>query len=137
MISISEAAVVDDELVDAFARLIPQLSRSNPPPDAEALTRIVTSEASTLLLARDEDGRIVGSMTLAMFEIPTGVRAWIEDVVVDESARGQGVAGRRQPGRGQPDGPAPSRPTSGQSPRRRRISSEMAGTTLWRSAITA
>ncbi len=93
MISISEVQTVDDELVSAFALLIPQLSRSNPAPDAEALRAIVESEASTLLIARDDeaDGRIVGSMTLAMFLIPTGRRAWIEDVVVDGDARGKGV----------------------------------------------
>jgi ribosomal protein S18 acetylase RimI-like enzyme len=33
----------------------------------------------------------VGSLTLATFPIPTGVRAWIEDVVVDSGARGHGV----------------------------------------------
>ena len=93
MISISEAQIVDDELVAAFELLTPQLSRSNPAPDAEALRAIVESEASTLLIARDEerDGVIVGSITLAMFLIPTGRRAWIEDVVVDGDARGQGV----------------------------------------------
>ena len=42
-------------------------------------------------MARDGDGRIVGTLTLAVFPIPTGVRAWIEDVVVDDSARGSGV----------------------------------------------
>lgn len=82
---------VDDELVEAFARLIPQLSKSNPPPTAEQLQAIVDSEASTLLIARDDDGTILGSMTLAMFLIPTGLRAWIEDVVVDGDARGKGV----------------------------------------------
>jgi ribosomal protein S18 acetylase RimI-like enzyme len=81
---------VTDEVVDAFARLIPQLSSSNPPPTRSQLEILVTSEASTLFLARVE-GRIVGSLTLAMFRIPTGVRAWIEDVVVDEQARGHGV----------------------------------------------
>ena len=91
MITISEATEVDDVLVDAFAKLIPQLSRSSPPPTAEVLEAITRSEASSLLLATNEEGVIVGSMTLAMFRIPTGVRAWIEDVVVDESARGQGV----------------------------------------------
>lgn len=93
MISISEAQSVDDELVAAFEVLIPQLSRSNPPPSAAELSAIVDSEASTLLIARDDerDGAIVGSMTLAMFLIPTGRRAWIEDVVVDENARGKGV----------------------------------------------
>ncbi|MGA1647851.1 MAG: GNAT family N-acetyltransferase [Ilumatobacteraceae bacterium] len=81
---------VTDEVVDAFARLLPQLSSSNPPPTRSQLEILVTSEASTLFLARVE-GRIVGSLTLATFRIPTGVRAWIEDVVVDEQARGHGV----------------------------------------------
>ena len=91
MITISVADTVDDELISAFEVLIPQLSRSNPPPSGDELRAIVESEASTLLIARDETDAIVGSMTLAMFLIPTGRRAWIEDVVVDESARGKGV----------------------------------------------
>jgi ribosomal protein S18 acetylase RimI-like enzyme len=81
---------VTDEAVEAFSRLLPQLSRSAPPPDAAALAVIVDSPAVTVLVARS-DGNIVGSLTLAMFAIPTGLRAWIEDVVVDEAARGQGV----------------------------------------------
>jgi ribosomal protein S18 acetylase RimI-like enzyme len=91
-VRVSEAHAVDDALVDAFSRLIPQLSRSNPPPTREELEEIVRSEASHLLVARDgDDGAIVGSLTLVLFRIPTAVRAWIEDVVVDESARGQGI----------------------------------------------
>jgi len=81
---------VTDEAVDAFGRLLPQLSRSAVPPDAAALASIVGSPAVTILIARSE-GQIVGSLTLALFPIPTGLRAWIEDVVVDETARGQGV----------------------------------------------
>ena len=81
---------VTDEVVEAFARLIPQLSSSNPPPSRSQLEALVASEASSLFIARVE-GVIVGSLTLATFRIPTGVRAWIEDVVVDESARGHGV----------------------------------------------
>jgi len=82
--------LVDDEVVAAFEALIPQLSSSNPAPSRDALQDLVSSEASTLFVAR-LDGVIVGSLTLAMFRIPTGVRAWIEDVVVDGSARGLGV----------------------------------------------
>ena len=81
---------VTDKVVQAFGVLIPQLSRSNPAPTRAELEALVASEASTLFVAR-VDGRIAGSLTLAMFRIPTGVRAWIEDVVVDESARGHGV----------------------------------------------
>jgi ribosomal protein S18 acetylase RimI-like enzyme len=81
---------VTDEVVEAFGQLLPQLSRSAKPLDAVALGALVASPAVTVLIARS-DGRIAGSLTLAMFPIPTGLRAWIEDVVVDESARGQGV----------------------------------------------
>lgn len=92
-VEVIEATEVTPALVEAFDRLIPQLSRSNPPPTAEELGLIVDSPASILLLAvdRDDADRIIGSLTLAWFRIPTGVRAWIEDVVVDESARGAGV----------------------------------------------
>lgn len=86
----------DDELLAAMHRLIPQLSRSASPMTAAELDEVVGSDASHLLVARDGDGpglggEIVGSMTLVVFRIPTGVRAWIEDVVVDETARGRGV----------------------------------------------
>lgn len=89
-VEIVECGVADPEVVAAFQRLTPQLSSSSPPPTAEELAEIVASPATVLFLARS-GGEIVGSLTLAMFRIPTGLRAWIEDVVVDESARGQGV----------------------------------------------
>ncbi|MFM8267384.1 MAG: GNAT family N-acetyltransferase [Ilumatobacteraceae bacterium] len=89
-VEIELAAAASDEVVEAFARLVPQLSRSSPPPDREALARMIDAEACDVFVARVE-GRIVGSLTLVVFEIPTGVRAWIEDVVVDEAARGHGV----------------------------------------------
>ena len=87
---IGEATVVDDELVDAFARLIPQLSSSSPPPTREQLAELVDGRDTVLFVAR-VDGRIVGSLTLAFYRIPTGLKAWIEDVVVDDEARGRGV----------------------------------------------
>jgi ribosomal protein S18 acetylase RimI-like enzyme len=78
------------ELVDAFAHLIPQLSRSSPPPTQEQIAEMIASPASDVLVAR-EGIAILGTLTLVAFRIPTGVRAWIEDVVVDDSARGKGV----------------------------------------------
>ena len=81
---------VSDEIAAAFERLIPQLSSSNPPPSKQRLATIAASEASHLLIANEGD-RILGSLTLVMFAIPTGIRAWIEDVVVDTEARGKGV----------------------------------------------
>jgi ribosomal protein S18 acetylase RimI-like enzyme len=92
VISVEAVTSVDDDLVVAVSRLIPQLSTSSAPPSQEALARIVADPGATLFVARD-DGRVVGMLTLVTFEIPTAVRAWIEDVVVDETAREQGVAG--------------------------------------------
>jgi ribosomal protein S18 acetylase RimI-like enzyme len=82
---------VTDELVDAFVRLTPLLSKSNPPPSRAQLTEIVTAGATDQFVARDDDGTIIGVSTLATFRIPTGVRCWIEDVIVDSAARGKGV----------------------------------------------
>ena len=92
-VEISAATAATPELVEAFVRLTPQLSSSSPPPSADELAEIVASPATVLFIARDPDdgGRIVGSLTLALFRIPTGLRAWIEDVVVDGEARGKGV----------------------------------------------
>jgi ribosomal protein S18 acetylase RimI-like enzyme len=81
---------VTPEVVDAMNRLVPQLSRSSPPPSEAELGDLVGSDATLLFVAR-VDGRIVGSLCLVLFRIPTGLRAWIEDVVVDESRRGGGV----------------------------------------------
>ena len=89
-LQVEEVMEVSAQLVEAFARLTPQLSRSSPPPGEKELQRIVQSDASRLLVAKIE-GTIVGSLTLALFPIPTGLRAWIEDVVVDEGVRGQGI----------------------------------------------
>jgi len=84
------ASTVDDELVAAFDRLIPQLSSSSPAPGHSGLEAIVSNPHSVLFLAR-LDGVIVGSLTLALYMVPTGTKAWIEDVVVDESASRQGI----------------------------------------------
>jgi ribosomal protein S18 acetylase RimI-like enzyme len=79
------------ELADALRALVPQLSTSNPPPSVDDVEAMLSSDAITQFVARDDDGRIMGVATLAMFPIPTARRAWIEDVIVDETARGQGV----------------------------------------------
>jgi ribosomal protein S18 acetylase RimI-like enzyme len=81
---------VADELVDAAGRLLPQLSRSAAVLDADGLARIVGHQAITLFIARS-GGVIVGMLTLVPFPRPSGLRARIEDVVVDQDARGQGV----------------------------------------------
>lgn len=90
-VHIHEPTEVTATLIEAMERLIPQLSSSNPPPSRAELEAIVGSEASRLLVAVEEDGTILGTLTLVIFRIPTGVRAWIEDVVVDGAGRGRGI----------------------------------------------
>ncbi len=91
-VTVEIATEVTPALVHAFARLIPQLSKSSPPPTEAELSEMVASPASDVLVALDSESReVLGSLTLVVFRIPTGVRAWIEDVVVDGDARGRGV----------------------------------------------
>jgi ribosomal protein S18 acetylase RimI-like enzyme len=92
-VEVLTAGASTSELVEAFARLLPQLSTSAPPPTQESLATIIAAPSNTVLIARDSTagGRIVGTLTLVIFPIPTALRAWIEDVVVDSEARGRGV----------------------------------------------
>ena len=92
MPTVEEVFGVTDELVEAFDRLVPQLSSSSLPPTSEQLEAIVTAEDTHVLMARDDDGRFVGTTTLVVFRIPTGVRALIEDVVVDAACAGRGIS---------------------------------------------
>src|SRR5205807_8944360 len=88
-ISVADAATA--EVVEAFARLLPQLSSSAIPLTREALTDIIASPHNTVLLARDPSagGRIVGTLTLLTLRIPTSMRAWIAHVALDRAARGR------------------------------------------------
>jgi len=79
------------ELADAFKQLVPQLSASNPGPTVDFVETMLGSDAITQFVARDDDARIVGVATLVIFPIPTAWRAWIEDVIVNESLNGRGI----------------------------------------------
>ncbi len=81
----------DAELYEAFQRLVPQLTNNNPPPSLDDLADLVRDASSTLMVARNADGKIVGALTLSVYRVPTGIRSIIEDVIVDNSARGQGI----------------------------------------------
>lgn len=90
VVDIAELSSVDDRTGDGMRSLISQLSSSAPPLTTEQLSEVIETESCTVFVARI-DGEVVGTLTLVTFPIPTGIRAWIEDVVVDVSARGQGV----------------------------------------------
>lgn len=81
----------DDELYEAFQRLVPQLTNNNPPPTLNDLSALVRDSSTTLMVARSDQGKIIGALALAVYPMPTGIRSIIEDVIVDSSVRGQGV----------------------------------------------
>ncbi|MCY3924857.1 MAG: GNAT family N-acetyltransferase [bacterium] len=89
-LQIYEAAECDGETVAAVQRLVPQLSTSAALPSPEQVGELCDAEATVLLLAR-LDGAVVGMLVLVLFRLPTGMRAWLEDVVVEEPVRGRGV----------------------------------------------
>jgi ribosomal protein S18 acetylase RimI-like enzyme len=90
---ILEVTEVTDEIVNAFQCLMPQLASAAAPPGWNELSEIVNSPATAIFIARDPvaDDAIVGTLTIAIYRAPTGVHAWIEDVVVDAHSRGKGI----------------------------------------------
>ncbi len=77
------------ELVETIERLLPQLSEARTPPTLDELAQTVAGE--TLLVARDDDGEILGTLTLVVYRVSSGLKARVEDVIVDHAARGQGI----------------------------------------------
>jgi hypothetical protein len=90
-ITIAEALTPSDDLLLAIRALVEQLSKTASPVTRDDLEDLVASPASRLLIAHRGEG-VVGMLTVVLFRIPTGVRACVEDVVVDGSARGRGWA---------------------------------------------
>jgi ribosomal protein S18 acetylase RimI-like enzyme len=89
-VTVEVAKNANEALLSGVNRLLPQLSSTAPPLTMANLEELVSNSALTFFVALD-DGVVVGTLTLVIFPIPTGLRAWIEDVVVDEAARGLGV----------------------------------------------
>lgn len=93
-IKIIQVSRINDELLQACQHLVPQMTRNNPPPTRAELELMLTGGASTLFTAVDKENgmdKIVGLATLILYRVPTGLRGYIEDVVVDDQQRGKGI----------------------------------------------
>lgn len=90
-VTVERVTQADEPLYLACQRLVPQLTDTSPPPTREELASLVGSPCSVLFMARHTDfgGEILGLATLLLYRVPTGLRGYIEDVVVDERARGR------------------------------------------------
>ncbi|HEY3922244.1 MAG TPA: GNAT family N-acetyltransferase [Gaiellaceae bacterium] len=86
---VEQVSEADEQLVETIRALLPQLTEARTPPTLEELQDVVSNQ--TLLVARGDDGRILGTLTFVLYRVSSGVKGRIEDVIVDESARGQGV----------------------------------------------
>lgn|SRR6266540_4299990 len=90
---IGKVSELTDELYEALQRLIPQMGIHKTPPTRQDLRALLKAPGATLLIARepDENGEIVGVLSLTVYRVPTGLRSIVEDVVVDEKMRRQGI----------------------------------------------
>jgi len=89
--NIIEVTELDDSIYKALIMLIPQLSPGSMIPSKEEINEIVKSENCYLFVAKNTSDKIITSLTLVKYRIPTGLKVWIEDVVVDETERGKGI----------------------------------------------
>ena len=87
--NVERITTADEELVETIRRLLPQLTEARTPPSLEQLQDVVSNQ--TLLVARDDEGGVLGTLTFVLYRVSSGVKGRIEDVIVDEAARGQGV----------------------------------------------
>jgi len=89
-VRIEQVSEANEELLEAIHRLLPQLTEARTPPTLEQLAETVAGQ--TMLIALDDaTGRVIGTLTLIIYRVSSGLKARIEDVIVDKSARGQGV----------------------------------------------
>ena len=90
MVEIIEISEASNEILSQVNGLLPQLSKSASPLSLESLDILTKSESTNLFVAK-EGKKVWGMLSLVLFPIPTGTKAWVEDVVVDSSARGKGI----------------------------------------------
>lgn len=88
---VSVAEQVDDELVAALNRLLPQLLSDGASLDRGAVEELISHDGTTVLVARSDDS-VIGTAVVVTFQLFTSLRARLEEVVVDKVARGQGAA---------------------------------------------
>ncbi len=86
---IERATQASEELVETIRRLLPQLTEARTPPTLAQLQEVCATQ--TLLVARDDDGTVVGTLTFVLYRVSSGLKGRLEDVIVDEAARGRGV----------------------------------------------
>jgi ribosomal protein S18 acetylase RimI-like enzyme len=91
-IRVEKVEKLEPQLIAGIQKLFPQLTQYSPIPEEIDLAKIVASDSTSLWVAKNKTGSILGMLNLAIYRTTTGIHAWIEDVVVDQNARRQGIA---------------------------------------------
>ena len=91
MTSIIEIKTYSAEYHEAMQRFLDQLTTSPMVLTESMFQELLKSENSHLFFIM-KDEQIAGMLTVGIYHSPTGGKAWIEDVVVDETFRGQGLS---------------------------------------------
>ena len=91
--SIERITSVDDDVVEAAKRLSSQLNSSNQVTVSREYLETITENPDNywLMARRESDARFIGMASLFIMRLPTNVRSFLENIVVDEDSRGQGV----------------------------------------------
>ena len=87
---IERVATYDDELLEKVNGLLSQLAQNPKILEEKNLREILENPNTLLHVLRDETGNISGMASLSLSALPTGKKAWIEDVVVSKDCRGRG-----------------------------------------------
>lgn len=78
------------DFIARFNSLLAQLSEKAKPLNEDDIKRLIANEHTHVYCCYDDEGMLCGMATLCMTEAPTGVKCWVEDVVVDAAARCNG-----------------------------------------------
>jgi ribosomal protein S18 acetylase RimI-like enzyme len=93
MTIIQNPTELNEELYKSIIRLLPQLTTRRSQPSYAEMSDLITSSSTIIFVARypADNSPIVGMLSLVIFQVPTGIRAHIEDVVVDHKFRNRGI----------------------------------------------
>ena len=90
MLKIKKITRFSQKIYKAVLKLLPQLAPASELPSEDYIKGILRSKNTHFIIAELDNKDIIGILTIAVYNIPTGTKFWIEDVVVDETHRGKG-----------------------------------------------
>lgn len=91
MVTVHKLTHADDAVTERISALLNSLRSTPVTLEHSQLQDLLAKEDFHLFVAENEEGVIIGMLTLTSCSTLAGDRLWIEDVIVDESRRGHGT----------------------------------------------